>query len=68
MNTKKTLPRLLSMLLCCVLLVGLLPTAALATQTQAEVIVNGGRLCHGKGLHSRRQSYCQDSGHFAVGI
>lgn len=30
------------MLLCCVLLVGLLPTAALATQTQAEVIVNGG--------------------------
>ena len=42
MNTKKTLPRLLSMLLCCVLLVGLLPTAALATQTQAEVIVNGG--------------------------
>lgn len=42
MNTKKTLSRLLSMLLCCVLLVGLLPTAALATQTQAEVIVNGG--------------------------
>ena len=42
MNIKKTLSRLLSMLLCCVLLVGLLPTAALATQTQAEVIVNGG--------------------------